>query len=181
MREWETRLPPKESVDESKPDKRKSTKELEPEKYQSDTGKQVEDKEAAAQKPSKAPSTSPDTSPLKPTPAPPHKMESVETQQQQHQKKQVNFNEFENGLAPPDPWDPPITIKEELQELKDGTLELVPTVAVEKQILETNIEGTEQPNLDASMESVGIEAAKLASLYFDGASSETVIEAFKCF
>lgn len=166
MKEWETRFPKKESVDE-----RKGTKAIEHEKPQSNTERQPEGKEAS-QTPPKPSLISPDASLLKPTPAPPHKPEYGEAAHQP-QRKQVNFNEFENGLAPPDPWDPPVTIKEELQELKGEALELVPKT-IKKDNSGISIEDDEQPNLDTSMESVGIEAAKLASLHFANAPTETI-------
>lgn len=169
MREWGVKFP-----EESK-DEKKDTREVEHVKYQHNIDQRSEDSEETGQKAPKGPSISSDTSPLWPVPASSHKSDSTETTQQQQVKKQVNFNEFENGLAPPDPWDPPITLKEELQELREGALELV-TKTTENDDIVSSIDNKELPGLDASMESVGIEAAKLASLHFPNAHSETVIQ-----
>jgi hypothetical protein len=173
VREWEARFRGKEVMkrgggggenEEKRDDKIEGS--------QTDAERRVENKETKTQKPFKRSSIPSDPSPLKPTPAPPRASASAEAQQQL-MKKRVNFNDFENGLPPPDPWDPPVTIKEELEEIGDEPLELAPN-SPSKDISMSTVEDKEYQTLDASMESIGIEAAKLASLHFVDAAPETI-------
>lgn len=82
--------------------------------------KEAKEKEEQAERDRKqrSPSKAADE-PLKPTPAPAGgDKDAASPAAKPRSSKQLDFNEFESGLSPPNPWDQPTTIKDELQELR---------------------------------------------------------------
>lgn len=79
--------------------------------------KEAKEKQAEQDRKQSSPPKATDE-PLKPTPAPiGSDKEAASPAAKPRPSKQLDFNEFESGLSPPNPWDQPTTIKDDLQEL----------------------------------------------------------------
>ena len=111
-----------------------------------------------------APPIPSDPSPLKPTPAPPRKLHPQNTTQQHQRSKSTLMNlsmdchhQILGIHRRPS--------RKNWKRFKDEALDVAPN-APTKDTSTTSVEDNEHPSLDVSMESIGIQATKLASLHF---------------